>query len=140
MKGFSQIGAGAGAIAGMAGAAASSLIDYAVINPEVQRFQDRLHAKQTAGILISGSAMAVFAHGTVPMIASMSPDTYSAGLIAAERAQKGIAVDEESSACGTEIGLGSGYWQIAELVVGGQIPVQAKAYIAARFAAGVRLT
>ena len=140
MGGFSQIGAGAGAIAGMAGAAVSSLIDYAVINPEVQRFQDRLHAKQTAGILISGSAMAVFAHGTVPMIAAMSPDTYSADLIAAERAQKGIVVDEENSSCGTEIGMGSGYWQIAELVVGGQIPVQAKAYIAARFAAGVRLT
>jgi len=140
MGGFSNIGAGLGAIAGVTGAATAALIDYAVINPEVQRFQDRLHAKQTAGILISGSAMAVFVHGTAPLIALMSPDAYSASLIAAERAQKGIAVDEECADCGTQVGTGGGYWRISELIVTGDIPVEAKRFIASRFDAGVRLT
>ena len=138
--GFGPMGAAAGGLTQAGGAAINAVLEVGVINPEKQANEDRFHAAQTAGILIPGSALAVFAHGSSPQVVHLQPDSYSASVISSSVAQKGYAVDEESTDCGTQVGTGGGYWRISELIVTGDIPVEAKRFIAARFDAGVRLT
>lgn len=138
--GFGPMGAAAGSAVGFVGPAINAGVELLVVNPEKQVIEDRLHTKQSAGILIPGSALAVFAHGDTPKAMQLQNDPYSASWIVQSIYQKGYAVSEEETDCGTQIGTGTGYWRISELIVTGDIPVEAKRFIAARFDAGVRLT
>lgn len=140
MGGLGSIGAGAGVGLALAGAAASTALDYYVFNPQIQEKNDRLMQSQSAGILLSGEARDVYVHGQAPRLITMAFDTYSETQASARDSQFGFSVDEFHTSLASDLTSAStGFWQIDSLVVGGNIPAEAKRYIARRFAAGVRL-
>ena len=137
--GFGNMGAGWGALAGAAGGAITMATDAYVFNPQIQLMTDRYKQKQSAGILLSGSAGDSLTFGQVPCLISLDFDSYSASQASARDSQFGFSCSEFRSSIPLNT-LTAGYWQIQGLNVQGQMPVEAKTYISRRFAAGVRLS
>lgn len=135
LGGLGPIGALAGAVTGAMGGAASLAMDFGWGNAAEQRNRDKLAASQSPGILISGAALGIITYGRTISLVTLEMDSYSAGRAAGERSQIGVAVDEYE----TSVTLSTGFYQIANLVVGGSIPNSAKAHIARLFAQGVRI-
>lgn len=136
--GFTPIGAAAGAVLGALGQGIQSGVDFLWYNEATQNTADRYSKSQSAGILIPGGAWDCFYNGKVPRKAVLAPDSYSDGVYSAERSRVGVRVDEYNSS-NTSVKSSTGYYQIANLVVTGDIPNAAKAYMSRRLAEGVRL-
>jgi hypothetical protein len=135
LGGLGPIGALAGAVTGAMGGAASLAMDFGWGNAAEQRNRDKLAASQSPGILISGAALGIITYGRTISLVTLEMDSYSAGRAVGERSQIGVAVDEYE----TSVTLSTGFYQIANLVVGGSIPNSAKAHISRLFAQGVRI-
>ena len=135
----------AGLAIGAAGGAAGGLISYGVEmlyqNDEEQRITDRLKARQSASLLLGSNAITALIRGRGPQLKRLTPDAYSLTQIANTRAQFGVSVDELMSSTDSLIRTSSptGYYNIQNLIVSGDIPVSAKRWIRNKFASGVRL-
>lgn len=135
----------AGLIAGTVGGAAGGLISYGVEmlyqNDEEQRLEDRLQANQPSSMILSSdSQLSIFRDYGIS-IRKIIPDDYSSEQIIATRNQFGISVDELMPSCDTLIRTVSptGYYNIQNLIVNGNVPVSAKKWIREKFRSGVRL-
>lgn len=131
-----------GATGGAVGGVTNYLVETYWQNDEEQELLDRLKANQSPNILMSGqSCIELVAHGTTIALYEFVPDDYSAGLITDTRDQFGVSVDELVTSCDTLIRTSAptGYYNIQNLIVSGDIPVSAKRWIREKFRAGVRL-
>ena len=152
----SAAGAGAGAmmgafgpqglLLGMGGGLAGGLISYGTEmlyqNDEEQRIMDRLKANQISGILMSSNVWAMVTNDKEGIrLSELTFDDYSSQAADNQVAQFGVSVDELSSSVDTLIRTTSptGYYNIQNLIVSGDIPVSAKRWIRNKFASGVRL-
>lgn len=138
MGGFGPMGAAAGAVGGAISGGASLGMDFLWFNEAEQGLKDKLAARQTPGILISGGAFDAITNGHDIALCKLVMDSYSAGRAADERSLVGVKVDEYNSSNDT-VRASTGFYQIVNLAVTGSIPNSAKRSIANRFAKGVRL-
>ena len=131
------LGAAAGFIGGMTGYGVEMLYQ----NDEEQRLEDRLQANQPSSLILSGNMWLVTLRKYGYVLKSIVPDSYSSTQITATRNQFGISVDELMSSCDTLIRSTSptGYYNIQNMIVNGNVPVSAKKWIREKFRSGVRL-
>ncbi len=130
---FGLLGAGA--------SVAGTLINYASAghyNDKLQSATDMLQAKQLDSIITPGNGCDWLYYGRPYQIRSIVPDAYSLARFDQDVALNGISVSEPTADC-TELVHGSGPLAIDNLVVRGDIPVEAKQYIKQKLNKGVRL-
>lgn len=135
-----------GLLIGGAGGAVGGTTNYLVEtfwqNDKEQEILDRMKANQSPNILMSGSScIELVAHNTMIALYEFVPDDYSDQQIIATRNQFGISVDELMSSCDQLIRSTSptGYYNIQNMIVNGNVPVSAKKWIREKFRSGVRL-
>ena len=129
-----------GALGATAGVA-SALIEYAATryyNDRLQQTEDIRQAKQFDSIVTPGSGWDWLWHGRQCGFVSLVPDDYSLSRFADAVTLEGLEVSEPKVDCTSLINAG-GPLAIENLVVKGPIPAEAKQYIKARFANGVRI-
>ena len=110
-------------------------------NDKEQELQDRLKANQTPSLIMGDAVSSVMKYSKGLIIIPIGPDDYSLQQITATRNQFGISVDELRSSCDQLIRITSptGYFNIQNLIVNGNVPVSAKKWIREKFRSGVRL-
>ena len=134
-----------GALAGAGMGIASGLLPYAsemlYSNDKEQTLENRLKANQPSTMIISPNALLSIVRGYDFVIKALIPDDYSSQQIIATRNQFGISVDELMPICDQLIRSTSptGYYNIQNMIVNGNIPVSAKKWIREKFRSGVRL-
>jgi hypothetical protein len=129
-----------GALGATAGVS-SALIEYAATryyNDRLQQVEDIRQAKQLDSIVTPGSGWDWLWHGRQCGFISLVPDDYSLSRFADSVTLEGLDVSEPTVDCTALISAG-GPLSIENLVVKGPIPAEAKQYIKARFANGVRI-
>lgn len=134
-------GAAIGAISSAVGGAIGTTADYAISGMINDRMMDatlRQKAQQTSYMTLpsAGQDWVVFGHS--PQLIPVQWDDYSITQRAQDMLLYGAHVDEPRTSCQDLLTAG-GPLQIANLVVTGSVPVQAKAYIKQRLANGVRI-
>ena len=120
---------------------AGTAVDYLTtkyFNGKLQDAEDELKAKQTESIITPGSGWDWLYFGRMPGFITLVPDDYSLNRFAQNIAFNGVSCSEPTSDC-TSLVKAGGPLQIANLIVAGNIPVQAKNYIANKIANGVRI-
>lgn len=133
------IGAGMGAVVGVAGAALNYAYESVVYNDRMMDINDYEAAHQQSNILLTGSGGSFFNNGVrYPAIAELTKDDYSLQQRANDLEIYGCHVSEPRTSCQSLVNAG-GPLQIDNLVVTGDIPVNAKQYIKQRLANGVRI-
>ena len=138
--GFAGMGAGLGAVAGAAGGAASMALDLGIFNSEHKRANFEFRANQTNGILGSGQGAYIAQYGRQPRVVIITADDDSQARHYNTRRLYGVAVDEWEDDCSGKISeYNNGYYQIMGAQVEGNIPAEARRYIATRLARGVRI-
>lgn len=131
-----------GGIGGAVGGTTNYLVETLWQNDKEQEILDRLKANQSPNVLMSGNSCAdLIGHGTRIALYEFVPDDYSDQQIIATRNQFGISVDELMSSCDSLIRTTSptGYYNIQNMIVNGNVPVSAKKWIREKFRSGVRL-
>ena len=134
-----------GALAGAGLGASSGLLNYGVEtfyqNDEEQKLENRLRANQPAAMIMDADALMAIERNYTWKIHKIVPDEYSSTQITNTRSQFGISVDELMSSCDTLIRSTSptGYYNIQNMIVNGNVPVSAKKWIREKFRSGVRL-
>ena len=126
---------------GVTAGVASALIEYAATryyNDRLQQTEDIRQAKQFDSIVTPGSGWDWLWHGRQCGFVSLVPDDYSLSRFADAVTLEGLEVSEPRVDCTSLINAG-GALAIENLVVKGPIPAEAKQYIKARFANGVRI-
>lgn len=138
---FGPIGAAVGGAVGAAPGLMSYGVEMLYQNDQEQRILDRLKANQTASLLITSNGHQPFVENLGIRIRSLDFDDYSSGQVTATRNQFGVSVDELMSSCDSLIRSTSptGYYNIQNMIVNGNIPVSAKKWIREKFRSGVRL-
>ena len=142
----SIVGTGAGtalrAGTGMLGLSlAGAGVDYLAtqyFNGQLQGAEDTLRAKQIDSITTPGNGWDWVWHGRLPGLVTLVPDDYSLNNFDNSTRLNGIACSEPMADC-TDLIVAGGPLQIANLIVTGDIPVQAKNYIANKISKGVRI-
>jgi hypothetical protein len=135
----------AGAILGVAGGALGGGVSYLTEtyyqNDREQELLDRLKANQLPSLIMGSYAKITITNGSGPSLYKMVMDTYSYDLVDDTRSQFGISVDELTTSCDTLIRTTAttGYYNIQNLIVTGDVPVSAKKWIREKFRSGVRL-
>ena len=135
----------AGLAVGVAGGISGGLINYGVEmlyqNDEEQALTDRLMARQPSSLLLGSQALTAVIMSHPPKLRMLQPDAYSLQQISDMRDQFGISVDELTTSCDVLIRTtaATGYYNIQNLIVTGDIPVSAKRWIREKFRSGVRL-
>lgn len=137
----------AGAVAGIATGAISTVTNYATSGHYDNRTQeavDKLTSSQTAAMIVTARGR----RGIEPFgksgetfgwcVIKMQADPTSAADIYADQSELGYATDAYRTDCSLFISAGGGL-RIEGLEVKGNIPSEGKAYIAALFARGVHL-
>lgn len=135
--GFAGMGAGLGAVAGAAGGAASMALDLGIFNSEHKRANYTYHANQTNGILGSGQGAYIAQYGQQPRLALITADEDSLIRMDLSKELYGVEVNEWETNCSQYIS--TGYYRIMGAQVEGNIPAEARRYIATRLARGVRI-
>lgn len=138
MGGLGPAGAVAGAAMGGLGGAVGAAVEFGWYNEASQDAKDKMMAKQSAGIIISGSPWDAVYYGGTVRFARMAMDNYSSTRITNERNQVGVKVDEYVTD-NSSVKSSTGFYQIVNLEVNGNVPNSAKRFIANRFAQGVIL-
>ena len=134
-----------GLLAGAGGGAIGGLVSYAVEmnyqNDQEQRLEDRLKAQQIPSLLLSSNSFLPYERKYGFAIKRLVLDDYSEDQLIATRNQFGISVDELTVSCDGLIRTTSptGYYNIQNLIVGGDVPVSAKRWVREKFKTGVRL-
>lgn len=129
--------AGIGAI----GQVTSSLTEYAVASEyadDLQELSDRSNAGQIDSLISGGDDIVWITECELPQVIALSKDTYSCDVYDQQIALNGVSVSEPTEDC-TDLIHGTGPLSIENLIVRGEIPVEAKQYIKARLNNGVRL-
>ena len=141
MGAFGTLGLLAGAGGGAIGGLTSYLVEMNYQNDAEQRLEDRLKAQQIPSLLLSSNSFLPYARKYGFTIKRLVPDDYSEGQLTATRNQFGVSVDELMSSCDTLIRSTSptGYYNIQNMIVNGNVPVSAKKWIREKFRSGVRL-
>ena len=135
----------AGVLVGAAAGASTGLMRYGFeemwLNDKEQSLIDRLKSNQLSALVMSSNAGQPFKDDLGIHLRSIIPDQYSLDQISNTRGQFGISVDELMTSCDTLIRTTSptGYYNIQNLIVGGDVPVSAKRWIREKFKTGVRL-
>ena len=135
----------AGALVGAAAGATTGLMRYGFeemwLNDKEQSLIDRLKSNQLSALILSSNAGQPFKDDLGIHLRSIIPDQYSLDQISNTRGQFGISVDELLPSTDTLIRTTSptGYYNIQNLIVSGDVPVSAKRWIRNKFASGVRL-
>ena len=135
--GGALIGGASSLISGTIGAEAN----YALTTKYNDAFQDIADyrtARQTNGLLMSGTGLSTLILMRIPSIIKASKDQYSIQQRANDISLYGVHVSEPRSSCQSLIQQG-GPIQITNAVVTGSVPVEAKQYIRQRLAQGVRM-
>lgn len=130
---FGVLGAGAGV--------AGSLINYAsagYFNDKVQNATDLLQAKQIDAIITPGGGCDWLYYGRPYQVRAIVPDEYSLERFENDVALNGLKVSEPVADC-TSLIRGTGPLTIENLIVGGNIPADAKQFIKQKLDKGVRL-
>lgn len=126
-----------GAGAGVAGSAIGyKLSEY--YGDKLQGMSDQLQSKQLDSITTGGNGPDWLYYGRPYQIRSMVPDDYSLARFNKDVSLNGISVSEPVEDC-TALIRESGPLMIENLVVRGNIPVEAKQYIKDKLNNGVRL-
>ena len=138
---FGPQGLALGAVAGFVPGMVSYGVEMLYQNDEEQRLENRLQANQPSSLILSGNMWLVTLRKYGYVLKSIVPDLYSKTQIVNTRSQFGISVDELMSSCDTLIRTTSptGYYNIQNMIVNGNIPVSAKKWIREKFRSGVRL-
>ena len=141
MGAFGTLGLLAGAGGGAIGGLTSYLVEMNYQNDREQHLEDRLRAQQIPSLLLSSNSFLPYERKYGFVIKKLIPDSYSATQITNTRAQFGVSVDELMSSCDTLIRSTSptGYYNIQNMIVNGNVPVSAKKWIREKFRSGVRL-
>lgn len=122
---------------GLAGAA----VDYATtqyFNGRLQSAEDSLKVKQIDSIQLPGDGWDWLWFGAGISIIGLRPDIYSVNRFNQDVFLNGVKVSEPISDCTSLVKTG-GPLQIQQAIVTGEIPVQARNYIANRLSEGVRI-
>lgn len=135
--GGALIGGASSIISGTIGAEANYALTTKY-NDAFQDITDYRKARQTNGLLISGSGFTCLATGRRPALFKATKDNYSVQQRANDISLYGVHVSEPRSSCQSLIQQG-GPIQITNAVVKGSVPVEAKQYIRQRLAQGVRM-
>ena len=134
-----------GLIAGAGMGVAPGMVNYAVEmlyqNDEEQRLENRLQANQSSNLILTSNSLLALIRCYSFVVKDIVPDSYSATQITNTRVQFGVSVDELMSSCDTLIRSTSptGYYNIQNMIVNGNVPVSAKKWIREKFRSGVRL-
>lgn len=141
MGAFGPAGLAVGTLGGISGGLIGYGVEMLYQNDEEQRLEDRLQANQPSSLIISSNSKLIVARKYGFVITDLVPDSYSGTQITNTRAQFGISVDELMSSCDTLIRSESptGYYNIQNMIVNGNVPVSAKKWIREKFRSGVRL-
>ena len=127
-----------GASAGVAGSLANYMTS-GYFNDKIQSATDLLQAGQIDSVITPGSGCDWLFYGRPYQIRSLVPDDYSLARFEADVALNGLSVSEPTASCDTLIRNATGPLTIENLVVRGNIPVEAKQYLKQKFNDGVRL-
>ena len=131
-------------VTGGAMAAASiggALVDYAAaqyFNGKLQGIEDTLQAKQIDSIITAGSGWDWLYYGRMPGFVTLVPDDYSLINFQNNIQYNGITCSEPTADCSAYKDY-LGPIQIQNLIVTGNIPLQAKYFIANTYAKGIRM-
>lgn len=137
-RGIGGIKAGVVGIgAGVVGAGANYLIAQ-YYNGQLQKAEDILSAKQVDSVMMAGNGWDWMWNGREFGLVPMRGDTYSVNRFENDIRLNGVRVSEPTEDCDA-YRTQEGPVRIAELIVTGDIPVQARAYIKGRLANGVRI-
>jgi hypothetical protein len=141
MGAFGPVGLAVGAAGGVSGGLIGYGVEMLYQNDEEQRLEDRLQADQLSSLIMGSNVIQTVLRQFGLRIKSVVPDPYSATQITNTRAQFGVSVDELMSSCDTLIRSTSptGYYNIQNMIVNGNVPVSAKKWIREKFRSGVRL-
>ena len=141
MGAFGAAGAALGIVGGVLGGSVSYLTETYYQNDKEQELLDRLKANQLSSLVMGSYGKISLVNGSGPSLYKLVMDDYSAGLVTDTRAQFGVSVDELMSSCDTLIRTTSptGYYNIQNMIVNGNVPVSAKKWIREKFRSGVRL-
>ena len=107
-------------------------------NDVFQDITDYRTARQTDGLIMSGSGFDAVRFGQRPSIIKAVKDAYSVEQRANDISIYGVHVSEPRTSCQSLL-LAGGPLQITNAVVTGSVPVEAKQYIRQRLAQGVRM-
>lgn len=133
-----MMGASIGAITSSAGALASYGLGK-MFNDRLQDLEDYAKANQLDTTILSGSSNDFIRYGLSGVtFGLLSVDSYSATRFQNSVQLNGYKVDEPTADCSTYQNR-TGPLQIRNLIVYGNIPVEAKNYIKQRFDDGIRL-
>lgn len=133
------VGAGAGAVTAIVGSAVNYAYQSGAYADQMMDINDYEASHQTSTILLSGSGGSFLSNGQIwPVLIHITKDDYSLEQRANDLEIYGCTVSEPTASCQSLINSG-GPLRIQNLVVGGDIPAQAKQYIRQRFAGGVRM-
>lgn len=144
--GASAATTGSLAALGMGVQAGTSLVQYEMnkylFNDRLQNLEDSRKANQAEGLIVSSGCNDFIFHGYDDIrIVELTMDGYSLSRFKAQIDLNGYEVNFplESTDYLLTTGEYTGPIQIADLIVGGHIPVEARVYIKAKFDAGIRM-
>lgn len=137
-QGMNPLTAGVASLGVGVTASAAEYVISQYFNERLQKAEDMLQAKQFDSITVSGGGWDWLWHGCPPGIITLVADDYSLTRFENDKLLNGIYCSEPTVDC-DYIRTSEGPYKIAELIVTGSIPVQARAHIKGRFANGVRI-
>lgn len=108
-------------------------------NDEEQRILDREKSKQPPALITSSGSRQIQGENLRISLRHLIPDPYSLTQIQNMKTQLGVSVDELRVECDSLVRNASGYFNIQNLTVKGEIPVTAKQTIKRKFASGCRM-
>ena len=132
------VGAGIGAVGGLASAGIDYAMNEGVFNPASQHLKDELVAKQSDGLIISGNGLDFIRNGQSITLKKMVGNQSSVARRSSLMSEFGYQVDIYNDNCQSVINAG-GPLQISNLSIGGTAPIEAKRYAKQLFERGVKL-
>lgn len=132
------VGAGIGAVGGLATAGIDYAMNEGVFNPASQHLKDELVAKQSDGLIISGNGLDFIRNGQSITLKKMVGNQSSVARRSSLMSEFGYQVDIYEDNCQSVINAG-GPLQISNLTIGGTAPIEAKRYAKQLFERGVKL-
>lgn len=132
------VGAGIGAVGGLASAGVDYAMNEGIFNPAHQQLKDELVAKQSDGLIMSGNGLDFIRNGQLITLKEMVGNQSSVARRSSLMSEFGYQVDIYEDNCQYVINAG-GPLQISNLTIGGTAPIEAKRYAKQLFERGVKL-